>query len=110
MAEVESLVGGDVSTSRQDTDGDLMCCRRNKCNISKMWTHLPETKGRLGVCPLMKNSYIFPTYAVWERKINNIKRSVTHNYLGEFRQQLIDRGRKVEKVFCVTDQTVLGGS
>lgn len=26
VACVESLVGGDVSTSRQDTDGDLMCC------------------------------------------------------------------------------------
>lgn len=26
VAGVESLVGGDVSTSRQDTDGDLMCC------------------------------------------------------------------------------------
>lgn len=29
VAGVESLVEGDVSTSRQDTDGDLMCCNRN---------------------------------------------------------------------------------
>lgn len=28
VAGVESLVEGDVSTSRQDTDGDLICCRR----------------------------------------------------------------------------------
>lgn len=28
-AGVDSLVGGDVSTSRQDTEGDLMCCNRN---------------------------------------------------------------------------------
>lgn len=32
VAGVESLVGGDVSTSRQDTDGDLICCVRNKNN------------------------------------------------------------------------------
>lgn len=31
-AGVESLVGGDVSTSRQDTEGDLMCCNRNHRN------------------------------------------------------------------------------
>lgn len=43
-------------------------------------------------------------------KINDIKRSVTHNYLGEFRQQMIDRGREVKEVVTVTDQTVLGGS
>lgn len=30
VAGVGSLVGGDVSTSRQDTDGDLICCNRNK--------------------------------------------------------------------------------
>lgn len=30
VAGVDSLVGGDVSTSRQDTDGDFMCCNRNK--------------------------------------------------------------------------------
>lgn len=29
IAGVESLVGGDVSTSRQDTDGDLICCDEN---------------------------------------------------------------------------------
>ncbi len=32
VAGVESLVGGDVSTSRQDTDGDLICCNRYKNN------------------------------------------------------------------------------
>lgn len=30
VAGLESLVGGDVSTSRQDTDGDLICCDGNK--------------------------------------------------------------------------------
>lgn len=40
VAGVESLVGGEVSTSRQDTDGDLMCCHGNKNDINKMWTHL----------------------------------------------------------------------
>lgn len=30
VAGVELLVGGDVSTSRQDTDGDLICCNRKK--------------------------------------------------------------------------------
>ena len=30
---VDSLVGdGDVSTSRQDTDGDLICCDKSKNN------------------------------------------------------------------------------
>lgn len=29
VAGVESVVGGDVSTSRQDTDGDLICCSNN---------------------------------------------------------------------------------
>lgn len=29
-AGVESLVGGDVSTSRQDTDGDFICCDWNE--------------------------------------------------------------------------------
>lgn len=30
VAGEDSLVGGDVSTSRQDTDGDLMCCEWNE--------------------------------------------------------------------------------
>lgn len=30
VAGVESLDGGVVSTSRQDTDGDLICCDRNE--------------------------------------------------------------------------------
>lgn len=30
VAGLESLVGGDVSTSRQDTDGDLICWDGNK--------------------------------------------------------------------------------
>lgn len=29
-AGVELLAGGDVSTSRQDTDGDFICCNRRK--------------------------------------------------------------------------------
>lgn len=58
----------------------------------------------------MKNSKIFRTYAVWEMKINHLKRSVRHNYLGEFGQQMIDRGREVEEVVAVTDQTALGAS
>lgn len=62
------------------------------------------------VCLVMKNSEIFRTYAVWEMKINHLKRSVRHNYLGEFGQQMIDRGREVEEVVAVTDQTVLGAS
>lgn len=33
VAEVESLVGGDVSTSRQDTDGDLICYNRDKNSV-----------------------------------------------------------------------------
>lgn len=48
VAGVESLDGGDVSTSRQDTDGDFMCCHIKKNNVSKMWTPLPDTRGRLG--------------------------------------------------------------
>lgn len=32
VAGVESLDGGVVSTSRQDTDGDLICCDRNENN------------------------------------------------------------------------------
>lgn len=27
--EEESLVGGEVSTSRQDTEGDFICCNEN---------------------------------------------------------------------------------
>lgn len=106
VAGVESLVGGDVSTSRQDTDGDLMCCHRDKNNIRKMRTRFPDTKGSLEVWPVMKNNEM----KICEMKINNVKRSVTHNYLGEFRQQMIDGGREVEEVVAVTDQTVLGGS
>lgn len=34
---LESLVGGEVSTSRHDTDGDLMCCGTNKNELSKTW-------------------------------------------------------------------------
>lgn len=41
VAGVESLVFGDVSTSRQDTDGDLMCCRRNE-NVRQMWMCFPD--------------------------------------------------------------------
>lgn len=74
VAGVESLVGGDVSTSRQDTDGDLMCCRRN------------EKVRQMRMC--------FPDWGL------------TKNYLGEFGQEMIDRGWEV----AVTDQTVLGGS
>lgn len=33
LAGVESLIGGDVSTSRQETDGDLICCR-TKNNVA----------------------------------------------------------------------------
>lgn len=45
VAGVESLVGGDVSTSRQDTDGDLICCDGNKnqerdCCSEHLW-HQP---------------------------------------------------------------------
>lgn len=32
VAGVESLGGGDVSTSKQDTDGDLICCNKNNSN------------------------------------------------------------------------------
>ena len=32
VAGVESLGGGDVSTSKQDTDGDLICCNDNNSN------------------------------------------------------------------------------
>lgn len=39
VAGLESLVGGDVSTSRHDTDGDLMCCNRNKNNLTETWKH-----------------------------------------------------------------------
>lgn len=42
VAGVESLVGGEVSTSRHDTDGDLMCCRRIKNNLSKLWQQFPR--------------------------------------------------------------------
>lgn len=38
VAGVESLVGGEVSTSRQDTDGDLMCCGRDVKKINESST------------------------------------------------------------------------
>lgn len=40
VAGVESLVGGDVSTSRQETDGDLMCCNRTKVKLLMTSTRL----------------------------------------------------------------------
>lgn len=46
-AGVESLVGGDVSTSRQDTDGDLMCCRGNENNVRTMRRRFADPRGRL---------------------------------------------------------------
>lgn len=36
VAGVESLDGGVVSTSRQDTDGDLICCDRNEKPLIKI--------------------------------------------------------------------------
>lgn len=36
VAGVESLLGGDVSTSRQDTDGDLICCNRMRAMTLKI--------------------------------------------------------------------------
>lgn len=33
-AGVVSVLGGDVSTSRQDTDGDLICCSRTERNVA----------------------------------------------------------------------------
>lgn len=36
-----SLEGGDVSTSRQDTEGDLMCCTRNQNKVRERHKHFP---------------------------------------------------------------------
>lgn len=35
VAGLESLVGGDVSTSRQDTDGDRICYSRIKATLPR---------------------------------------------------------------------------
>lgn len=43
---VDSLVGGDVSTSRQETDGDLMCCNTNNCNLRGEIFKIKETKAK----------------------------------------------------------------
>lgn len=45
LAGVESLIGGDVSTSRQDTDGDLICCSRRKRSVRK-WLHSRSSEKR----------------------------------------------------------------
>lgn len=43
---VDSLVGGDVSTSRQETDGDLMCCNTNNRNLRGEIFKIKETKAK----------------------------------------------------------------
>lgn len=36
VAGVESLVGGEESTSRQDTEGDFMCCSKKMNQASQL--------------------------------------------------------------------------
>lgn len=48
---------------------------------------------------------------VWKTtKSGGSRRIITHNYLGEFWQKVIDGGWEVKEAVTVTDQTVLGGS
>lgn len=79
VAGVESLVGGDVSTSRQDTDGDFMCCREvNESGISVVSFHIQTN--------MSQDNY----------------------YLGEFRQQVIDRRGEVEEAVTVAGEATAG--
>lgn len=106
VAGVDSLVGGDVSTSRQDTDGDLICCSRTV--IMKMiMTECNQTL----IC-IFKHAKqpSLPTV-----KWHNINRNLTDDccwvtYLCELWQQVIDRWVKVKEAVAVTSQAGSGGA
>lgn len=85
-AGVDSLVGGDVSTSRQDTDGDLICCRI-KSNVADdnegddCFTHFKSVK---------------------QTNLNARRVLVMVYYLCEFWEQVIDRWVEVSVVVTVS--------
>lgn len=92
VAGLESWVGGDVSTSRQDTDGDLICCDGNKKN---------------------SNVKVTPAYSLCEMSSSKCKAGLKikrNNYLSEFWQQIIDRGGEIKEAVAVTSQAGPGGT
>lgn len=106
VAGLDSLVGGDVSTSRQDTDGDLICCSGTV--IMKMI--MTEWNRKLICIFKHAKQSSLPTV-----KWHNINRNLTDDccwvtYLCELWKQVIDGWVKVKEAVTVTSQAGSGGA